>query len=103
MRVIYASYDGALDPLGASQVVSYVVGLADRGFAMTLISFEKPERWMRADLRTRLQTHLAAHSVRWVPLRYHRRPRVAATVWDIVCGSRTIAAEASRSLPDLVH
>jgi glycosyltransferase involved in cell wall biosynthesis len=103
IRAIYVSYDGALDPLGASQAVPYVVGLADHGFGMTLVSFEKPERWGRTDLRTRLQTHLAAHSVQWIPLRYHRRPRIAATAWDIMIGSRTIAAEASRSLPDLVH
>jgi len=70
---------------------------------MTLVSFEKPERWKRTDLRTRLQTHLAGHSVRWKPLRYHKRPRVAATVWDILMGRRTIASEASRSMPNLVH
>lgn len=103
VRTIYISYDGALDPLGASQVVPYVAGLADRGFAMTLVSFEKPQRWERTDLRTRLQTHLAAHAVRWVPLRYHGRLRTVATAWDIMIGSRTIAAEASRSLPSLVH
>jgi glycosyltransferase involved in cell wall biosynthesis len=100
---MYVSYDGALDPLGASQVVPYVVGLADRGIAMTLVSFEKTERWGRTDLRTRMQTHLAAHTVRWKPLRYHRRPRIAATTWDVLRGSRTVAAEASRSVPNLVH
>lgn len=103
MRVIYVSYDGALDPLGASQVVPYVIGLADRGISMTLVSFEKTERWGRTDLRSRMQTHLAAHTVRWRPLRYHKRPRIAATTWDVLRGSRTIAAEASRSVPDLVH
>lgn len=103
LRVIYASYDGVLDPIGASQVVPYVTGLADRGSTMTLISFEKAERWRQVDLRTRLEARLAAHSVRWKPLRYHKRPRVAATALDIVVGSHVIATEASRSLPDLVH
>src|SRR5262245_48131003 len=41
LRVIYVSYDGALDPLGASQVVPYLLGLAERGVAVTLVSFEK--------------------------------------------------------------
>ena len=43
MTVLYLSYDGALDPLGQSQVVPYVIGLASLGFRMRLISFEKPE------------------------------------------------------------
>ena len=42
--VLYVSYDGVLDPLGSSQVVPYVAGLAGHGFSPTLISFEKPER-----------------------------------------------------------
>ena len=41
-RVLYLSYDGALEPLGQSQVVPYLVGLAARGAAITLVSFEKP-------------------------------------------------------------
>jgi glycosyltransferase involved in cell wall biosynthesis len=103
MRIIYVSYDGVLDPIGASQVVPYVTGLADHELSITLISFEKPERWDRADLRTRLQARLAAHSIGWKPLRYHRRPRVAATALDILVGSCAIAKEAASSAPDLVH
>ena len=54
MRVVYVSYDGALDPLGASQVVPYLLGLAARGVAITLISFEKRERWVLAEPRAHL-------------------------------------------------
>ena len=43
VTVLYLSYDGALDPLGQSQVVPYVTGLASLGFRMRLVSFEKPE------------------------------------------------------------
>ena len=43
VTVLYLSYDGALDPLGQSQVVPYVTGLASLGFRMCLVSFEKPE------------------------------------------------------------
>ncbi len=41
MSVLYFSYSGALDPLGSSQVLPYVYGLADLGYRMRLVSFEK--------------------------------------------------------------
>jgi len=103
LSVIYVSYDGALDALGASQVVPYLLGLAKRGFAVTLISFEKPEQWRREDLRGRIQARLDACSVRWRPIRYNKRPRVPATLWDILVGSRIIASEAQRAKPVIVH
>jgi glycosyltransferase involved in cell wall biosynthesis len=103
VRVIYVSYDGALDPLGASQVVPYLFGLAARGFAITLISFEKPARWARATARVEMQRRLEACGIRWRPLRYHKWPRLAGTLLDILVGSRTIAREAARGAPGLIH
>jgi len=103
MRIIYVSYDGALDPLGASQIIPYVLGLADRGFTITLISFEKPQRWQQASLRIATRRRLEARDVRWKPLRYHWRPRLPATLWDILVGTQAIAYEARRSAPALVH
>lgn len=103
MRVIYVSYDGALDPLGASQVVPYLCGLAARGFAITLISFEKPARWAREWARVEMQRRLEGWGIRWRPLRYHKWPRLAGTLLDIFVGSTTIAREAARCVPGLIH
>ena len=103
MRVIYVSYDGALDPLGASQVIPYLLGLAARGLAITLVSFEKPARWAQETARGEMQRCLEACGIRWRPLTYHKRPRLAGTLLDILAGSRTIAREASRCAPALIH
>jgi hypothetical protein len=43
LKVLYVTYDGLLDPLGSSQVVPYVLGLAARGVEIDVLSFEKPE------------------------------------------------------------
>jgi glycosyltransferase involved in cell wall biosynthesis len=102
-RVVYVSYDGALDPLGASQVVPYMLGLAACGFSITLFSFEKPKRWQQAELRIAAQRSLEAGGIQWRPLRYHKRPRLAGTVLDMIVGSRAIAREAARCLPAVVH
>ena len=44
IKVLYISYDGMTDPLGQSQVLPYLEGLAKKNYAITLISFEKEER-----------------------------------------------------------
>jgi glycosyltransferase involved in cell wall biosynthesis len=103
VKVIYVSYDGALDPLGASQVVPYLIGLAAHGFAITLITFEKPERWVQASRRLAMQRLLGAAGIRWKQKKYHRRPRLGGTVLDMIVGSRSIAREAARCSPGIVH
>lgn len=40
-KVLYVSYDGLTDPLGQSQILPYLVGLTKKGFAFTVVSFEK--------------------------------------------------------------
>ena len=103
MRVIYVSYDGALDPLGASQVVPYLLGLGARGVSITLVTFEKPARWEQAAAREEMQHRLETRGIRWRSLRYHKWPRLAGTLRDIVAGSRAIAQESSRLGPAVVH
>ena len=103
MRVIYVSYDGALDPLGASQVVPYLLGLSVRGVAITLLTFEKPTRWGQVAARDEMQSRLETRGIRWRPLRYHRRPRLVGTLLDVIAGGRTIAHEASRVTSALIH
>ena len=97
------SYDGAMDPLGASQVVPYLIGLVARGVAITLITFEKPERWAQTAGRLAMQRRLEACGIRWRPLRYHKRPRLGSTLLDVAAGSRAIAREAARFAPALIH
>jgi glycosyltransferase involved in cell wall biosynthesis len=103
VKVVYVSYDGALDPLGASQVVPYLSGLASRSVSITLITFEKPERWGQTASRVAMQRRLEMCGIRWRPLTYHKWPRLGGTLRDIVVGSRAIAQEASRLGPALVH
>lgn len=42
--VLYISFDGMCDPLGSSQVLPYVEGLAAKGHRMHILSLEKKER-----------------------------------------------------------
>jgi len=98
LRVFYVSYDGVGEPLGRSQVLSYLTRLAG-DHEITLFSFEKQD----AD-RSALAAELAAHGIAWRSLSYHKRPPVLSTLLDVLTGVRALAA-ASRAggRPDIVH
>jgi len=83
--VLYLSYDGVLEPLGESQVVSYLEGLAG-DHAITLLSFEKPDDHEDAQRMVAMSTRLAAQHIEWVPLRYHKWPPVLSTAYDAMAG-----------------
>jgi glycosyltransferase involved in cell wall biosynthesis len=89
-RVIYISYDGAVEALGQSQIVAYLERLAQT-CDIDLISFEKP-----GDDRGSVETTLAAASVRWHPLSYHRRPPALSTAYDVTLGTRLVRRLAAR-------
>jgi len=103
MRSIFVSYDGALDPLGATQVIPYLLGLAAAGVQIALVSFEKADRWASAGERLTLQSRLRAAGIDWHPLRYHRTPRIPATLLDVVCGAAAIRRRSRAQTPAIVH
>jgi len=80
-RVLYISYDGMTDPLGQSQVIPYLSGLSDQGFEITLLSFEKRERYEKnAQLISGI---LSKKNITWAPLFYTKRPPVLSTLLDV--------------------
>lgn len=83
--VLYVSYDGVLEPLGESQVVSYLERLAG-DHAITLLTFEKPDDLADSGRLTAMATRLAARHIEWVPMKYHKRPPVASTALDVMAG-----------------
>jgi glycosyltransferase involved in cell wall biosynthesis len=88
-RVLYISYDGLLDPLGCSQVQPYLRELGNSGVELWALSFEKPEKLKAANEVKKLRAGLSSCGVEWRPLRYHKRPAMAATAWDVIRGVLT--------------
>ena len=99
-RVLYVSYDGVTEPLGRSQVLEVVKGLADAGVDVTLLSFEKRE--FDAE-RASVARELAGRSVRWLPRRYHKRPSALATLFDVAAGVATALLAWPRARFTIVH
>jgi len=79
-KVLYLAYDGMTDPLGQSQVLSYLKGLSKQNFSCHVVSFEKPEVY---DLRKKvIHDFIRDFDVHWHPLTYHKSPPILSTVYD---------------------
>jgi glycosyltransferase involved in cell wall biosynthesis len=104
-RALFISYNGMLEPLGQSQVIPYLTGLAARGVDITLLSFERASAFTEpgtTEAKT-LKEQLAAAGVDWHWLRYHKRPSLAATIYDVLTGSRYAAKLIKQKRIELVH
>lgn len=99
---LYISYDGMLEPLGQSQVIAYLEGLADE-VRFHLISFEKRADWQDRVRRVSVARRLARAGISWHPLRYHKHPTLPATVFDIAHGMAVAIWLALRYRVRLVH
>jgi glycosyltransferase involved in cell wall biosynthesis len=104
-RVLFISYNGMLDPLGQSQVLPYLRELSKRGVQFTLLSFERPKAFTAEgvahceELRERLKTE----NIEWHWLRYHQRPSIPATIYDVMAGYRQAGALVRRNRIEMVH
>ena len=102
-RALYITFDGLLQPLGRSQVVRIVEGLADRGAAeMTVLSLERPEDLQDRDRVAQLGDRLAGAGVRWVsrPYRLGGARNVATNIADATATALDLATDTPF---DLVH
>lgn len=84
-RVLYISHNGLTEPLGRRQVLPYLVGLSGLGWRVSVISFEKADTASAQALAT-VEGIVHGAGIRWKPLRYHNRPPIVATVYDILRG-----------------
>lgn len=79
MRILFITYDGLSDPLGQSQVLTYMIGLANQGYKITIISTEK---------KSVLGSHpgigqlLEKNNIMWYSISYTKKPQVLSTLYD---------------------
>lgn len=104
-RVLFISYNGMLDPLGQSQVLPYLRELARRGVRFTLLSFERAKAFTPDGIHQceELREKLKAGGIEWHWLRYHQRPSIPATMYDVVAGYRKAGALVRRNRIEMVH
>jgi glycosyltransferase involved in cell wall biosynthesis len=104
-QVLFISYNGMLDPLGQTQVLPYLRELAKKGVQFTLLSFEKPHAFEPAGVAKSeaLRDELQTQGIDWHWLRYHRRPSLPATIYDVLAGYREARSLVKRKQIEMVH
>lgn len=78
---MFITYDGLLDPLGASQIVPYVKGIAATQHGMVVLSFEKPSRFIQG--QHAMAAELQGHGIHWKPLSFTSDLGLLGKLWDL--------------------
>ena len=119
MKILYLTYDGLLDPLGQSQIQPYLEGLVGKGHEITVVSFEKPSAFAEASAdkeagsrkpeagnpnsNLRFLNLKIKNDLNWCPLRYHKRPPILSTLYDLWQLRRTVNKIIKEYKPDIIH
>lgn len=83
-HILYITYDGLTDFLGQSQVLPYILGLEEKGYRFSILSFEKSEKF---DANKKIiEGLISGRNVNWYPKKYHKRFSILATLWDLIIG-----------------
>ena len=84
LRSLYICYFPITEPLVQTQVVAYLQGLAAHGHTVHLLTYET-EAMTASQKRTWLKK-LKEQGIVWHSLRYHKRPTLPATIYDVLSG-----------------
>ena len=84
-EIIYITYDGVMEPIGESQVISYLEGITNF-YKINLISFEKD-----SDLKNKIKLEnfnfrLKNYDILWSKKKYHKFPKIISTIYNILIG-----------------
>ncbi len=95
-KILYISYDGMTDPLGQSQVISYLIGLTKFGYTFHILSFEKKDKFKTTGKE--IQSLLDKNGIKWFPNTFHTSPPIVSKVYD-----KFLLLETARKLHKTYH
>jgi glycosyltransferase involved in cell wall biosynthesis len=100
LRALYICYLSLEDPLVETQVVAYLQGLARRGHTIHLLTFDAR---LEPGARRSIDARLARRGIAWHSLRYHKRPSLPATVFDVLAGGLVATRIVRRHRLEAIH
>lgn len=100
-RALYICYYDLGEPLVESQVVAYLRQLAKRDYDIHLLTFERKR--LSTSQAESARDGLARAGITWHHLRYHQRPSLPATLFDIAVGTVAAARICSRHDIEVIH
>lgn len=101
-NTLYLTRNGLLEPLGQSQVFSYLRGLS-QDHTITLITYEKPEDWADSARMASTRSDCEAHGIRWLPQRFRAQPKLIAPALSMLRMAWLVWREVRRGGIQLIH
>jgi glycosyltransferase involved in cell wall biosynthesis len=98
VRTLHVTYFGLREPLVQTQVLPYLRELTARGATVFLLTFE-PAHWDHREWRERLR----GERIEWFAARYHKRPTLPATLYDVIAGALRVVRIVRRHGIDIIH
>jgi len=102
MSVLYISYDGLMEQLGQSQVLPYLRQLA-KGHKITLVTYEKKQDFENIERKNQFQQMTLGSGIQWLPLRYHKSPRILAKAYDMAVGIVFCSLQCIKEKIKIIH
>lgn len=99
-NILYISYDGLTDALGQSQVIPYLLGLAEKGHKISVLSTEKEANYLQK--KTQIQSILGG-KIAWHHIVYTKKPPLLSTLKDINCLWKKAKELQKTNSFDIVH
>jgi glycosyltransferase involved in cell wall biosynthesis len=84
LRSLYIAYASVTDGLIQTQAIAYLADLVAQGHVIHLLSFEEE---MTIAQKRQWRKRLKQQGIIWHSLRYHKRPTVPATAFDVLAGT----------------
>lgn len=100
--VLYLTRNGLLEPLGYSQVFSYLRGLTV-DYRVILVTHEKPEDWSCQDRMSAMRLECERFGIDWRPQPFRVGPKIVAPVLNIIGMLVTTLRLKRQGFVDLVH
>ena len=103
-HTLYLCYFGLREPLVQTQVLPYLRQLVTAGIRVSILTFEPrlSQSWTSEEIAAARQS-LEAEGIGWHYLKYHKRPSLPATLYDIAVGTRKILGLMRREGVNILH
>lgn len=101
-KILYLTRNGLLEPLGQSQVMSYLRGLST-DYKITLITFEKPESWFDKKAINLAKEDCELYGIRWLPSKFRSHPKIIAPMFSILQMIWLVTKEHINQKINLIH
>jgi glycosyltransferase involved in cell wall biosynthesis len=102
-RLLYLSVDGLLEPLGFSQVVRVIEGLAAKGWRYEVVSLEKRADLAKPERVRSVEQRLQAAGIRWSRLEWNDAGGARAAANNLAALTRAALHQTRQHRVDALH